>query len=445
MNQRSFLKLFATVLSLAILSAACGDSGGGSTGTPTGGAVVESEDTTTTSQISLGNSGPVIAYTFDLYVIDRETGANAAIEVPTKFVDGNFEPATDGETAYAIGFEPVEGQNFTQVVSIIKVDLATNRSEIFLELGQNIENDESQEVVLFGPIVLAGGDPWVVRDDTTAEFKVLERYDAQSGKLLAEIPLELSGKIVSDDTNLYVVGYEGINKIDLATNTLSLMQSEEITLEDFDPELDLAPYIFTKSGNPLPEEHRDFFMGFNIDVSDFNTIATGGDRFWFIMSQFGISFDDESAIAEAIVEYDPVTESVVALHPLNGLGGRFLPEEETYDVSTITQAKLIFRDGYLFIADARENGKLLRLDPATGLVTESYDPFSPDYDWFDFELIETDPDALWLLVSQATITEEDVEAGTRSSSIEKFMVRIDPITGEEVVSVPQMDLYLFGT
>ena len=127
-----------------------------------------------------------------------------------------------------------------------------------------------------------------------------------------------------------------------------------------------------------------------------------------------------------------------AAHTPFWLRGNFAPTPN--EVSTSSQGTWHAIGDTVWFADARDNGDLLRLDPASGVEAFDIAPIG-GADYTQIELVPNDPDGVWLILEDWTITESN-DSGTSATGDTRFVL-VDPVTGALDLEVDESDLIGF--
>lgn len=348
-------------------------------------------------------------------------------------------PATQPpNAAYAIGrLKDAEDPAVTTTL-LTRIDLATGAVEVVSELAVK-DSNSSEPTDTFRPLLLTTDALHLGRTPRGGTLK-LEQYDLDTGAVVGFIDAGNVGSIATNGIDIYAESPGGVSRADPATNTWSTLIENGTTWTDLGPVLDFAGAIVTEDGEPLGSEDVesiDRLLGLARVELD-NAVITE-DSVWFIASDFGFRTDDgRSGILEAVARYSLESGALTGWYPTDELGAHFLPPDATFDVVTLGDASMVMRDGFIFIDDSslhddREGGSILRLDPDAGILTRFYTPDLEGADFYEIELVNTDPESLWVNVERHVLGGERSD-GTRRSTFDNFATRIDTTTGEVLVS-----------
>lgn len=386
------------------------------------------------------------------------------------FTDRNAPAIVADEHAYILTLTAVEGQTFTHHVGIGRVDLATGAGTEIVRLGLDRPDDESTEGTRFELVGAGGGVVWAhsrTFGNDVDSMVTLHRFDANTGESLGELAgvrydVELENAQCSADVvNLQVLpdgtligtvaGWPAT--VDSETGAVTpLVDYCGVSPDDLVPftlgghigEAELDEFVVTDDGQPVAADRVEhYFSTFRtLDISD-GEFALGNDgHLWWHHSTVLSGLEGEQrGILGAVVRFDPSVGAIVEVHPLGEAAGRWLPEDATFDVATLSGADLTMVDDDLWIVDPAENASLLRLDPGTGTL-DSYPVPVGDAELTDVELLGSTPGSLWLEVNRAVVTADD-ETG-RSTAGTLFIDRVDTATGEFVLSTPVSEIIGFG-
>ena len=457
---RAALRLSALLVVASLLAVACG--GGGDNGSGEDGSGAGSADSDGAGEPGDGDSGDgstddgdttaavpvtgalvsVTAFGLGFFAIDPDSGEARLVELEgVGFTDRN-QPAVLGESgaAWVLGYTTVEGQSFTNRVQLARVDLATGERGVVAELGQDRENDDATDTTTWQVIGEGAGTVWLVERTFSAAGETFVGIDAASGAESARFayadeqrpfdPVVLDGAV-----------YARVNgepaRLDPATGAFDQVASvsEDLAMIDHVASAELGAFTVTRDGSEPTEDEAASLLGFG-DVGPGGASWIAGDgALWWVMDESWTTQSGLSVVLGGIVRFDPTTATVTGIWPI---GDRYATWEDETTYASMSQAELMVRDGVLWIIDGRDDGPIGRLDPSTGAI----DFFEVDrpagIDHTRVEALATDPDAVWVVASDWTLTSED-DSG-RSFSGVAAIERIDPTTGAPVVSVPVTDL-----
>jgi len=217
-------------------------------------------------------------------------------------------------------------------------------------------------------------------------------------------------------------------------------------LRDVGPDVDLVAATVTRDGSALSAEGAEALESTSLRVLDIDLpdAVITGDSIWWMATRSGISLpDDTQALHEAVARFDIATGLITTWAPTAGIGARFLPEDSAFNVATLDDAQLAVRADTLFVADTTvreeaKNGRLLRFDEASGTLEVFHEPDPAGADYWTLDLLDTTAATntdVWTIVTRYTITEENPD-GSRSSTFERTVVQLDPVTGAEITATP---------
>ena len=442
------IRALATILVAAVVFAACGGDDAATDSSPSASDTTDEATGDTSAdqpEPEPQDGGPiegalvsVLSFDFGLWALDPAGGDSVALTVPDTGYSERLAPALtspDGSRAYMVVYTQVDGQSFTHRVGLGEIDLATGSGRLVAELGQDRSDDEATDYTTWELLGVADDTVWLVRDDgmdtvlavdpatdtvveAVAPSDQIVRYPAVVGDVLYA---HVNGQIVA----LGAAGWEPV--IDL--NDLAPDAAFDVaSINDF---------AVTRSGQPLTADFADSILSFFEPAPTAAGMVAMGDLLYWQFNTNQGQADGETAILGGFVEFDPATATVLRSWPIGPSVGVFLEENrlETSSLGTWHVA-----DGVVWFADARDNGDLLRLDPATGVTAFDIAPLE-GADYTRIELIPNDPDGVWLLVEDWTITNED-ESGRSASGETRFQL-MDPTTGDPLVVVDESDLIGF--
>ncbi len=461
-------------LSLALVAAACGGSGSSSADSADG--ARDSGDSGPASTVDTAvASGPVeglvvVLNSFgdSLFEIDPATGAHRSLSIDgAEFVDRQQQPVTAAGRAFVLTGTLLEGQSYSSTVGLGRLDLATGEGTQIAELGVDRENDEADGLTTYEIVGADETSVWVrvheFSDDPSAA--TYRRIDAESGGVVGEMT-ELRYEYQSDsascsaDINSVHVLPDGTFMAlvggwpaEVDTDTGEIMPSVpwcESSADAYDPYKlstlltpeEMAGWAITENGDPVPAEELDSMFAFadTTPSSSEWVIDDNGHAWWVFAGTRGYRDGDnsEKAIIGGVLEFDLATDQVVEVYPLGDHAGRWLPDDDTFDVTTLSSVDLAYSGGHLWIMDTTEDGLLLGLDPATGTIEAHQLVKGEGVDVTEAEILAYDADGLWLEVNRAVVTEND--DGSRSRLGELHLDRIDGSSGDVVVSVPESEI-----
>lgn len=447
---RTFRRWMAVAAAMTLVLGACGgDDSDGSVLEPIGGAddrgSVGSDDGSDDGSSDAASAGgpvtgplvSVLSFDFGLWTIDPDTGAARALPIDGLGYSDRQNPAmvsSDGTTAYLIAYTLVDGQSFTNEVSLAAIDLATGAGRVVAPLGQDREDDESTELTTSTLVGATADTVWVERSVFGTSSRVLVGIDAATGAETARIEpgpdVDVRSPVLVGDTLYAVVG--GVISRGAGAGWEPVADLNDLGLDQVLTAATINDFAITRSGAPIDDEWAEFIIGFGEPRPTNGWVAAEGSLWWVFGSIE--SREDETAIVGGIVQFDPVSGTLVQAWPLGDRVGEFLDENS---VTTATQGSYAALDGAVWFADARDSGALFKLEPATG-VTAFDIPVRDGIDYARIVLITSDPDALWVEVEEWVVTSDDADgrSATGTTNIERF----DPVTGSSVLVVPELDL-----
>ena len=198
----------------------------------------------------------------------------------------------------------------------------------------------------------------------------------------------------------------------------------------------LTPY--EDRSDPVDEEWASSMLTFfDPRPTSAGMIGAGGLLYWQFNENWSNAEGTDSAILGGFVQFDPEAVAITGVWPLGDSVGAFTGENE---LSTSSQGTWHAIGDTVWFADARDDGDLLRLDPAAGVEAIDIAPVA-GADYTRIELVPNDPDGVWLILEDWTVTESD-ESGTSASGRTRFVL-VDERTGEFEVEVIESDLIGF--
>ncbi|HEC10548.1 MAG TPA: hypothetical protein ENI86_13455 [Acidimicrobiales bacterium] len=461
-------------LALALLAAACGGSGGSSADSAEdagGSQDAGSASTAETASATAPVEGLVVvlnSFGDSLFEVNPSTGEHRALTMDgAEFVDRQNQPVVAGGRAWMITGTLLEGQSYSSTVGLGRLDLATGEGRQIAELGVDRENDEAQDLNIYEIVGADDTSVWVKvqKFGEDSSQSIYRRYDAETGDLLGEID-ELvyeyesdtatctagitEPRILPDGTFMALVGtFPAV--VDTETGEITpTVPWCEANDDAFDPYRlssvltpeEMADWAITESGEPVPAEELDSMFGFgDITPSGGKWVIDGDRHAWWVFAGIRGYRDGEDsgkAIIGGVVEFDLDSNQLVEIYPLGEYAGRWLPDDDTFDVATLSDVYLAYSGDRLWIMDGTEDGPLIGLDPATGTVEAHQLVKGEGVDVTEAEILAFDADGLWLEVNRAVVTEN--EDGSRSRLGELSLVRIQGTTGAVVVDVPEREI-----
>lgn len=446
MFDTSMVRLVAMVLLATVVAAGCSDDSAGPLvkATPTAAVGPSAADETQPERAGTGSvDGPlvsVLSFDFGLWTLDSASGEGTELTVAGADYSDRGEPAVlsnDAATAYVVVYTDIQDQDFTKGVALGAIDLATGVGTKLAEFGQNRENDEASELTETRVVGAGSTLVWVEQSIFGSRGTTLIGIDRVTGAEAARVAADPDSDardalMLGDDLYARVGGV--LSRVD-GVGWDPVMDFGELALSSFLTPDDIVGYAVTDSGVPMSAEWVEAFLGFssgNASPTGAGMVA-GDGSLWWVWSSIS-SRDDVTAILGGVVRFDPTSSTVSGSWPLGSSVGSF-GDDNT--VSTLSDGSFAWLDGRLWFADAREGGKVYRVDPEAGV--EAFEiPVPIGIDFTKIELIATDADALWLEVEAWVIKTED-ENG-RTSSATTTLQRFDPETGTSVLVVDESDL-----
>ncbi len=442
-------RLPAILVALLLVAAACGgDDDAGGTAEPSGddgsAAVTSDEPVDTTPDEATTDGGAVegalvsvLSFDFGLWALDPAGGEAVALSVPDTGYSDRLEPVRttpDGSRAYTLVYTQVEGQSFTNRVGLGEIDLSDGSGRLVAELGQDRADDDATDLTSWEVLGVADDTVWITElaDGMTTVLAVDPLTDSVTAAVApaedqVRTPVVAGGWLYAQvDGRLVVLGDGGWDPV--------------IDFADLGPDAtfdaaSVGDFAITRSGAPLSAEFIDNMMIFFEPRPALAGLAAVGDLLYWHFNETVIGVDGELAIIGGFVEFDPASAEVLRAWPIGPSIGDFLGENE---IATSSQGSWHVADGVLWFADARDDGDLLRLDPASSGVTAFDITPSDGADYTRIELVPNDPDGVWLLVEDWTITSDD-ESGRTATGETRFQL-LDPVSGDAMVTIPETDL-----
>lgn len=370
--------------------------------------------------------------------LDADTGDSRPIQLEgVGYTDREQPPLVVGDTAWVLGYTPVADQSFTNDVALVRVDLATGTGRVLVQLGQDRADDDDPDATTWSVVGVVGDTVWstervfadtgfdlIGHDIDTGTETARHRFDGD------DVPRHL---VVVGDAMLARAG-GSIVRIDPASGSVEVVVSfDSVSLGGLiDPE-DLGAFVVTADGAPPDPGDVDTILLLGEPAPAAGWV-TDGTSLWWVFDGFRTLDRGVGAVYGGVVRFDPATATFTDAWPLGQRYATFADETTT---STMAAAELLVRDGLLWLADVRDDGELLRLDPETGEVFGVAPPRG-DIDFTRLEMIDTDPDAVWVRVTRFVITSTDDE-GTSASGT-STIERIDPASGATVLTVAETGL-----
>lgn len=440
------LSLFA----VALFAAACGgDDDSGSTEPPAADVTSDEDDATSDDETSSTAGGAVegalvsvLSFDFGLWALDPDGGDAFEVTVPDTGFSDRQDPALvspDGSTAVVMVFTTVEGQTFANDVGLGAIDLATGEGRLVVELGQDRPDDESTEFSSWELIGVSDTTAWVVENAAGVEGEALVAVDLAAGTTtvaVAPADSRVRSAAVLDNT-LYGEVNGTISRLG-ASGWESLVTTGDLPVDPFVTPATIADFAITRSGAPLEGQWAEDLLRFlDMRPTAAGMVAAGDSLYWQFNENWTDAEGTDSAIVGGFVEFDPARGELTAVWPIGPSIGAFPDENE---ISTSSQGTWHTTGDTVWFADARDDGDLLRLDPASGVTVFGFEPV-PGADYTRIEVLPSDPDGVWLVLEDWTITQSD-ESGTSATGDTRFVL-VDPDSGALVVEVDESDLIGF--
>lgn len=473
--RRNLSKLLVVLCTLALVATACGgsdnespfaaafedDAEGASdvddSSPDTSGDTSDSGDAGSES-VAIGPiEGPMFStgsFGLGLFVIDEATGEITELETnAVEGIDRNSDVVVTAEAAFVLGVDQRADTEYSSDVSLVRVDRTTGEFRVLAPLGYDRETDDSTDSSFFD-IVGAGGNSVFVTTRTGGD-ETWRHFDATTGAEIASFPVpsydfsddssscsfDVRPQVFSDGSLVGVLD-DLPGTIDSTTGIITELPGGR-SCGDISPSI--ADYVAADEmdafnhyldGVPIPWADWDpFFWG---SVTPDSDLVEGDGHIWWYFEESNdtVNFDDlppTQGLMAGIVQYDPINETIVAVHPLGAYAGEFLGLNENDNMEiTRPQFEMTFAEGRLIMVDRREDAPTLIWDPATGDVIEIV--YAADgADFVTAELLATKPGEVWVTVGRATIISDDDNG--RQSSSDLYSERIDPMAGAVVASL----------
>ena len=441
--------LIGLLVVLALAAGCGGDDDAGGDPTPAtddqaddDGEVVD-EDTTEPAGGSVdGALVSVLAFDFGLWALDPAGGQPFEVVVPdVGFADRQMPPLTtpDGSTAVLTVFTTLEGQTFSNDVGLGAIDLATGEGRLVAPLGQDRADDESTDFNSWELAGVSDTTAWLIETRSGVDGQALLAVDLASGTV--ETAVEASE---SRARGMTVVEGQLYGQVDGSIARLddggweSVAVLNDLAFEQFLSPSTIADFAITRSGTPVDQAWAESMLTFfDPRPGVAGMVGAGGLLYWQFNETWSNAEGTDTAIVGGFIEFDPATASITGAWPLGTSVGDFPDENE---VSTSSQGTWHAIGDTVWFADARDNGDLLRLDPASGVEAFDIAPIG-GADYTQIELVPNDPDGVWLILEDWTITESN-DSGTSATGDTRFVL-VDPVTGALDLEVDESDLIGF--
>ena len=451
---------------IAVASCGGGDSGNSEDGTDD---TVAPADEGTTDDGSVQAStesqpinGPIVSLLspdLGLYAIDRTTNEVRDLTMDgVDFTDRQTQPILIGDSAYMLTATTIDGQTAANEVGIGKVDLATGEGVEIVQLGAERQSDEDPDLIVFELVGGANGTIWATRGPFAESDVTYLSFDSSTGAAGVEfksLPYEVTAddgtmctgdirdEIILSDGRIAGLSNGWPTILDPTTGEIEPLVewcgfNDEPNLSDLLEPDDINDYAITETGEPIPLEKAPDLLEIVEPRVAIGAYVEGDGSLWWIFNPLGLQYQDgdefTSAVMTGIIEFDLATNSIINVWPLVDNTITFeVDDGGTTSVSSLTQAGLRFLNGRLWIMDLREDAPLRVFDPATGEVTAIDIRKGDGVDFTTATLVSSDPDSIWLEVTQSTVTSDDGES--RSSQGVKFLDQVDPATMTFVSSI----------
>lgn len=447
-SKRRILAGAVAVVAMLVVGACGGDDDEGEstpTSTPEAAASTDAAPAEGSDAVSAVGAvdGPlisVLSFGQGFVTLDPDTGDVRPIELDgVGFTDREQPALVTGDTAWVLGYTPVADQSFTNDVVLAQVDLTTGTGGAVAQLGRDRADDDDPDSVAWSVVGVVGDTVWVTErifadtgfdlvghDTGTGAETVRHRFDGDA------VPRHL---VAVGDEILAQAGGD-IVRIGLADGSVETVVSffDSVALGDLITPEDLASYVVTADGAPPEPGDVDAILRLGEPTPAAGWVSDG-TSLWWVFDGFRTLDRSVGAVYGGVVRFDPATAAFTGAWPLGERYGTFIDETTT---TTMAQAELVVRDGIVWLADVRDDGVLLRLDPTNGEVIGTAPQRDDAIDYTRLEMIDTDPDAVWVRVTRFVITSADDE-GTSASGT-STIERIDPETGAAVVTVAETDI-----
>lgn len=440
----------APLLVISLLAGACGgDDDGGGQPVPQvddaagdGGEVIAEETSDPAVGPVDGALVSVLTFDFGLWALDPSGGEPFEVVVPGVGFAGRQEPVRitpDGSTAVLTVFTTLEGQTFSNDVGLGVIDLTTGEGRLVAQLGQDRSDDESSDFASWEIVGVSDTTAWVVETGSALEGEALLAVDIASGAVTTVVEASESrvrGPAVVDGT-LYGQVDGSIARLgDAGWESVAVVN--ELAFDGFLSPATMRDFAITRSGTPLDEEWASSMLGFFAPRPTVaGMVAAGGFLYWQFNENWSNAEGTDSAIVGGFIQFDPVAGAITGAWPVGSSVGDFPGENE---VSTSSQGTWHSTGDTIWFADARDDGDLLRLDPASGVEPFDIEPVA-GADYTRIELAPNDPDGVWLILEDWTVTESN-ESGTSATGDTRFVL-VDPATGAPQLEVDESDLIGF--
>lgn len=432
--------------------------------------------------------GPVVTvldFGLGVYAIDRADGEAVALTFPGDdednawFADRQRQPFVAGDVAYALFQREVADVEFVNEFALGALDLTTGTASLVAEFGPSAESAESAERSSWELHGAGGGVAWLTRVDTgDTTTSTLLGVDLATGETVSEatdVEFELttgSGGTCTFGLRPIAVDPNGTLIVDLGgipaewdpdaaapVEIVPVCSDEVPGLADV--AADPAAFVRTPDGSPLAPDAAERILDADIDAAATDGMLVTDEAIWWVFggvrSYLPPDGEQVDAVVGGVARLDRASGEIEVV-PVGDLIGGFVEQSESGGrTTTFLRGAFTEAGGSIWLMDTRDNGPLIRIDPASGAVETTEIPLdpvgvAPDADAGDgprgttgvgsryttAELLRTDPDGVWLTVTRWTITSDD-DDGT-SASGPSYVDQIDPATGEVVRSIPESDL-----
>ncbi|MDH3753422.1 MAG: hypothetical protein OEU32_06070, partial [Acidimicrobiia bacterium] len=428
----------------------------------------DSGDASSGGQAVTGLVASLNDFGLGLFEVDAVTGESRQLTMEgVEFVDRTHPPIIVGDRAWMLTLTTIDGQDFSQVVGVGRVDLVTGEGDEIVVLGPNRENDESAETISYRLVGADRDSAWVsiAPFGSSAIDVVHRRIDATTGETITELAgleysfesdaasctAELRNPMILPDGSFVGLAGGWPATVDIETGEITATvpwcesgaeSFEPFRLRSLVPPEAINDYAVPEDARPVPPEALDDFFGFGSEPAPSGGayVVSDDGHFWWVFSDLIAYQRGDTAvntIVGGVVRFDPVAGEVVDVWPLGELAGHWLSAQEN-GYSGLSGPELAHVGGDLWVVDGREDAPVLRLDPETGTIDVLPVPKGDDIDLTQVSLVGADDDGIWLEVSRRIITTDD-EAG-RTTTGTLFLDRIDAGVGAFTLSVPERDI-----
>lgn len=403
-----------------------GDDGGdGTAGGPVEGALVS-----------------VLTFDFGLWALDPDGGDPFEVAVPdVGFADRTDPPLVtpDGSTAVLTVFTTVEGESFSNHVGLAAVDLGTGEGRLVAEFGQDRADDDATDVSSWELLGASDTTAWVAEIRSDVDGEAVLAVDLVSGEVAIAVAasesLVRSPAVVDGALHALVDG--SIVRLGPGGWEVVVSLGELEFDEPMSPAM-IAEFAITRSGAPLDEEWASTMLSFFDPTPTISgMVGAGGFLYWQFNENWSNTDGTDTAIVGGFIRFDPATARITGAWPVGPSVGEFLEDNQ---ITTSSQGTWHATGDTVWFADGRDDGDLLRLEPAVGVDAFDIEPLA-GADYTRIDLVPNDPDGVWLILEDWTITESG-ESGTSATGETRFVL-VDPVTGDFLLEIDESDLIGF--